>query len=901
MKQVSARPNVERLQYNFTGKLNFNINEEMNLIAGGQFGHRSNPMYRRLRSMFNYENYRERVRDNYRGYLRFTQNFKDDQSGNEEGLSISNVFYSIQLDYSFSNDVRQHPDFEDNFFKYGYYGKFKRFRAPSFTTRTDSVNGRLEEAKFMTGYEDTAVAFEQADINKASGNYTDQFFDFRNGDVSTIEQLRGGGGLINGETPQLVYSLWRGVGTPAFSYQNIQEETFSGNAEGSFDIGRHSIELGLQYEQFSRSFFGVSGTGLWNLMRQSANAHIQQLDTDNPMPTYRNGQFTDTVKYNKLDDGSQTVFDKRFRRKLIQNNKKDIYGNPIDEKSFVNVDRYSPDMYSLNMFSADNLLNQGIVGYYGFDHKGNKTSGDPSIKDFLNNPKSRSMGSYNPIYTAAYIQDNFQIKDLFFRIGLRVDRFDNNQQVLKDKYSLYPTKKVGEVKDELNPDGTHPGNIGSDHVVYVDDPVNPNEIVGYRKGENWFNEDGGEVNDPNSLAFQTQTGTIAPFLTFDNEEDIQLVPEGFKDYEPQITVLPRVAFSFPISDVARFRASYDALSQRPKSEAHATLDDYFFLQQTSTRFISNPNLKPEKSNKFTLSFKQQITRRSALELKAFYTETRDMIQARNVPQAYPTPYKTFQNIDFSTTKGITARYDLKASRASAVRFTGSYTLQFATGTGSDNESQEALIDAGQPNLRAPFPLDNDFRHNFQGNLDYRFRSGEKYTGPTTGGGTQVLKNMGFNFIVRAVSGGPFTRYSSSYRAVASGIRQQPNLDGTINGSRKPWTFNVDFRIDKNIPIDWGGKKGEEGSGRPAAGGEKQDFINIYVRIQNLFDTKNVESVYQFTGDPLDDGFLSSERGQQIIRSQVSQQAYIDQYRAKVRDPRNFQPPRLIRLGANLVF
>ena len=38
----------------------------------------------------------------------------------------------------------------------------------------------------------------------------------------------------------------------------------------------------------------------------------------------------------------------------------------------------------------------------------------------------------------------FAFKDLIFNLGLRVDRYDANQQVLKDPYVLFPTIKAGE-------------------------------------------------------------------------------------------------------------------------------------------------------------------------------------------------------------------------------------------------------------------------------------------------------------------------------------------------------------------------------------------------------------------------------------------------------------------------
>ena len=41
--------------------------------------------------------------------------------------------------------------------------------------------------------------------------------------------------------------------------------------------------------------------------------------------------------------------------------------------------------------------------------------------------------------------DKFAFDDLIFNVGVRVDRFDANQQVLKDDYSLYPVRTVNEV------------------------------------------------------------------------------------------------------------------------------------------------------------------------------------------------------------------------------------------------------------------------------------------------------------------------------------------------------------------------------------------------------------------------------------------------------------------------
>ncbi|MBK6639792.1 MAG: hypothetical protein IPG39_00395 [Bacteroidetes bacterium] len=109
---------------------------------------------------------------------------------------------------------------------------------------------------------------------------------------------------------------------------------------------------------------------------------------------------------------------------------------------------------------------------------------------------------------AGYIQDKFAINDLIFNVGLRIDRFDANQKVLKDRYLLYPAYTAGQKAPN------RPSNIGDDFIVYVDDvddPVNAN-IIGYRDEDTWYDANGILVSNPALLAQQSATGKIAPWL-----------------------------------------------------------------------------------------------------------------------------------------------------------------------------------------------------------------------------------------------------------------------------------------------------------------------------------------------------------------------------------------------------
>ena len=70
---------------------------------------------------------------------------------------------------------------------------------------------------------------------------------------------------------------------------------------------------------------------------------------------------------------------------------------------------------------------------------------------------------------------------------------------------------------------------------------------------------------------------------------------AFEDYTPQINVMPRIAFSFPISDEALFFAHYDVLTKRPTTANRLDPLDYFYLQTGNISRVNNPNLQPEKT------------------------------------------------------------------------------------------------------------------------------------------------------------------------------------------------------------------------------------------------------------------------------------------------------------------
>ena len=561
---------------------------------------------------------------------------------------------------------------------------------------------------------------------------------------------------------------------------------------------------------------------------------------------------------------------------------------------FINVDELNPNDLSLEMFSADELLNDGgnqsYVTYYGYDHTGKKLKGKPSFDDFFNAKDdygnyTRNIGAFEPIYISGYIMDKFSFDDLIFNVGLRIDRFDANQNVLKDDFLLYNANTVADVTTDFNGNPlVHPSNIPTDAVVYVDDINQPTAINGYRSGTQWYNAQGVAVNDLEDII---PSGFVIPqpYLAdgVDATEDVN--SSAFEDYKPQINIMPRIAFSFPISDEALFFAHYDVLTKRPTTGNRLDPTDYFYLATGNVGTVNNPNLQPEKTIDYELGFQQALNKNSALKISGFYREMRNMVTLVNRIGAFPQTYTTWGNIDFGTVKGLTVQYDLRRTGNATMR--AAYTLQFADGTGSNPTAAANLIASDQPNLRTIYPMNFDQRHQIVTTFDYRYGDGKDYNGPTIGG-KKILKNTGANLVANFASGTPYSRQE---RITGAALINAPQavLEGEPFGSRKPWQFRADLQIDKNVTLKFGEEK------------SKSANLNIYLLVRNLFNTVNILNVYRATGNVDDDGYLNAAEFQNAISTQNNEETFRYYYAMKANNPYNYGIPRQIRLGIKLDF
>ena len=911
MEYVKNSQNTSNWSTAITGNVSIRTTETINLRFGGSFNKSRGHGFSRNQEYFNYDkNY---IYDNqtWRVYGNFSQRFP---SSPESSSFIKNFYYSLQVDYTRYNYTNYDPDHKKDIWKYGYLGKYTIYKTPSYQLSDSliTINGHQYTAGsvFTTASwdYDTLVAFNpEHSYNPLLSNYTSMVYDLYtdpSGHYTNFDEIQLNQGLLNSGSPSYFYGLYAAPGTIQSNYGFSESDQFNVNLATAMTIGNHEVKLGLQYEQRNSRGYSIAGRSLWYLMRNLANFHIDQLDVANPEIVSYNG-FVDTIRFYRMYNAAdQYQFDKNLRDALglsvtgvdwINTDSYDFNDNSIEyyDRDGVMHKAYLQDGFDISMFTPDELTQDGnsYVSYYGYDYLGNKLKKQPSFSDFFtevdeNGNYTRPVGSFRPIYMAGYIQDKFAFKDLIFNIGVRVDRFDANQKVLKDPYILYDYYTVGDRmrngKLEL-PNGTLvnvPDNIGEGFAVYVDDITNVTQVMGYRNDNTWYDAEGFEISDPTTL------GGINGVTAWVKDKDQQHVDvKSFKDYDPQWNVMPRISFSFPISDEALFFAHYDVLTQRP-SNIHTNIYDYYYFSENSGT-LNNPSLKPSQTIQYELGFTQKLTNSSSITITAYYNELRNMIQMYRYTGAYPKDYSSYSNLDFGTVKGLTASYDLR--RTKNVRLRASYTLQYTNATGASATTMSALIAAGVPNLRSTFAMPWDRRHQFNVTLDYRYGSGKDYNGPVSKREKsgkkpiQWLANTGLSVTMQGGSGTPYTAQSNVNSPISTGTSL---LKGSYYGSRLPWAFRFDLRLDRDIDLKLGKKDGER---RPA-------YLNVYLQVLNVLDAKNIIGVYSSTGNPDDDGYLSAPEWQREIANQTNADSYAELYRLYVDNFYNYSSPRQIRIG-----
>jgi Carboxypeptidase regulatory-like domain len=951
---AKARPNVRSSYMILNGKLDFKPTNDIYISAAGQGQFTVGNSGGRANQLLNSDYNSYFTQNNVRGLLRMRHSVsstkvkaKDSEDADSNAVQplFQNLVYEVQLDYTQENFTSGDPRYKNNLFEYGYVGKIYRSLVPvagfvdsvAIRNSNDSIIGydvRLGHAANFISFNGYEAA---TDINPVLSSYNNLV---NLSQVNSMEELE----IVNGRftgNQYSIFGLFNNAGAVAQSGDNYSKglsQQVRGNVKVNFDLVtnrgkgknsfRHAIQMGGTYEQRIERSYSLNPFELWTLADQTVNEHLS-LAADRTSPT---GETF-------FDPFTQRYYE-RFKP-LIRNNAEGVptemsaFGSRLrtqlgkDERDWINVHELRPDQLNISLFEPTTLIQgrQAVMSYFGYDYLGNTLGTNVQFNDFflekVDGRYTRPVAPFKPIYTAGYIQDKFIYKDIIVQAGLRIDNYDANTKVMKDPFSVtgYYTASEFEnsssgYKAAQNPDYQRPTNVGDDYAVYVNENSPDATVVGYRKGEQWYNSVGTPVNNAGELG-----SNIIPALRGFGQAKID--PQGseynpdlaFKDYKPTPVIMPRLSFSFPIiADKSNFYANYDVLAQRPNGNNFASALTYYnFRENAANGFLPNPNLQSQKVVNYEVGYQQAINAFSRFKLSLLFREDRNQIQLKQYLFAYPIQYTTFGNDDFSTTKAFMFEYELRpkkrttlTDKASNMKFNVSYTLQFVEGTGSSPTSTAAI---GARDLKYVFPLDVDQRHTIVVSMDYRYKSGADYNGPKIGyqGKAKskdadnadapketvrktfnLFENTGINILCTSFSGSPYTR-----KLIPGGIGTSFGsavTEGAISGARLPWSYRFDLRIDRDFKI--GGKEKEGKKSKPI-------MANVYIRVQNILNTQNVLAVYPVTGSPTDDGFLTNQNSPGLNFTNLYGATYPLLYDYRMREPFNISRPRRIFLG--LVF
>ena len=900
---LPVRPGNKDRNYNLNAKLDFRLAKDVNFAITGNYAridqqttpsdnsNRTWQVYDSNNNPWQYtNNYRFNARLRHRlggGYQQQIANGKGQKANENSGLSIENAQYTLQGGFEQNNFTAYDPQHKDKLFEYGYVGQFNTVWNPVIAL---TPNGLQHLGNFSS-----VASYTRAEINPILANYNNDVVLNQTG--SNLNVLNG---IFNNTTVGNVFNFAQNVGQVYNLYRKSQNNTITGNATVSFDLipngdkkNAHNIEFVFNYEQRNNKNYSINPFSLWDLADRLQNQNLNgtALDTNVVLRDTTIGGQKIHIYAPALntDIAAQTDlgFYKNYRKKF-----------GLAANSYGNVNNLTPDQMSLDLFTARELNEQRLLNYNGYDYLGNDLAGNVSFNDFFtakdaSGTRTFPIAANKPVYFAGYLQDKFRIGDLIVSAGVRIDRYDANNKVLKDPYSLYDIMTAKDFYANVLKQ-PKPDNIADDYKVYLTSntigktnyPYTLSDIRAFRQGDQWYTKNG-QPQDPVVL-FGEGTQTNAKYIvdTFTQIKQLGYDPSiSFTDYKPQTNIMPRLSFSFPISDIANFFAHYDVLVARPASNSYVSALNYYYFDDPGRSTLNNANLRPERTIDWEVGFQQKITDNSGIKFAAYYKELKDMIQL--VYYKYlPAPlsinqYRTYGNADFGTVKGFTFQYDLRTINHFSALI--NYTLQFADGTGSDANSQADLNKKG--NIRTLSPLNFDERHRFSFTFDYRY-SEQKYDGPMLFN-TEVLSRAGINVQLTTVSGRPYTAESQPQPFGGSQIA------GDINGTRLPWTYNLDLRIDKTIVLNKTAKKPLD--------------INVYLRVQNVLNTLNVAGVYSATGSASNDGYLTSPFGVSTLANTEAQRgaaglaAYQVSYIQRLLNPDFYFLPRQMFLGATFDF
>jgi outer membrane receptor protein involved in Fe transport len=341
------------------------------------------------------------------------------------------------------------------------------------------------------------------------------------------------------------------------------------------------------------------------------------------------------------------------------------------------------------------------------------------------------------------------------------------------------------------------------------------------------------------------------------------VEKGMEKTPIDYKISPRLGISFPVTENTLFHFNYGHFFQPPQLQyLYEGVADAINYINTGNAIVGDPGLKAEKTIAYEAGITKQFSPTLRFDITAYSKNTTDLLDTRLVPGL--TRYVIYTNADYGRVRGL--EFTLEKRRENFVAAKISYTLSEAKGLGSYQREGYYDYITSSSELTIVFPkvesyLDFDQRHTFSANLDIRAKENE---------GIQPFRNAGINFLFTLGSGLPYTPRTP----VAFNLQNLGKALAEINSARQPWTYRLDLKADKSFKLG-------------------MFNTTLYLEVINLLNKKNVRIVYESSGKPETDNFVDFLPNPSNI--------YVSRYMSAVKDPANYDAPRMVRAGLVLGF
>lgn len=322
-----------------------------------------------------------------------------------------------------------------------------------------------------------------------------------------------------------------------------------------------------------------------------------------------------------------------------------------------------------------------------------------------------------------------------------------------------------------------------------------------------------------------------------------LDPESVIKVKPRYQLSPRVGIAHPISERTKLHFSYGHFFQNPDFEF--LFENKQYDLNVREPLFGQPDLDAQRTVAYEVGLSHQFSDRMAAHIVAYYKDVTGLIGTRYYFPYYEgryVGYTLYVNEDYANIKGLELTIDIRPNRY----FSGGLTYTYSVAKGSASSETEQYPGTQESTLL--YYLDFDKTHVFNATLTYRIPEGE---GPELFG-RKILSNSDVSLIFKASSGYPYT---PSGRDIGFVIK---------NSLRRPATYTVDLEAGKEFTI------------------YKNSKLRFFTEIYNLFNRRNILYVYPDTGDP-DYTFVGGHSEEWM------------------KNPANYGPPRIIRIGLGVKF